>query len=279
MADVHPAGAGTVHDAFADFCALTLDNGAMHQGYFDGHDQPLSCTQATDRLIRTLGEHLKLTDASRLLDIGCGTAHPAILLAQDTGCAVEGVNVGRHQITTANRRVSDAGLSHRIRCHLANATALPFRSSAFSAALATEVLVHIENKPAALAEAFRCLKPTTRLVVSDFVLLCPRPQQTAALGIRFAPPSYPVSLMEMIRLVTQAGFSIRKVIDLTDHTSPTPTAMLAALKNRWDVLKHHIGPQALDEAASGLRLMERTRTWLGYAALIADKPGEPGNPR
>ena len=43
--------------------------------------------------IRLLGEHLRLTPASRVLDIACGKAGPALILASTFGCHILGIEV------------------------------------------------------------------------------------------------------------------------------------------------------------------------------------------
>lgn len=54
----------------------------------------------------------------RVLDIGCGWGGMALTLARDYGCDVTGITLSTNQLSTAQARVDEAGLSDRIRLNL-----------------------------------------------------------------------------------------------------------------------------------------------------------------
>jgi precorrin-6B methylase 2 len=64
--------------------------------------------------ILLLGERLRLTKASHVLDIACGKAAPAVLLASTFGCRITGVERAAEFADDARTRVAEAGLSDRI---------------------------------------------------------------------------------------------------------------------------------------------------------------------
>jgi SAM-dependent methyltransferase len=64
--------------------------------------------------IRLLGERLRLTSASHVLDIACGKGAPAVLLASTFGCRITGVERAAEFAADARTRIAEAGLSHRI---------------------------------------------------------------------------------------------------------------------------------------------------------------------
>lgn len=64
--------------------------------------------------IRLLGERLRLTSASHVLDIACGKCAPAVLLASTFGCRITGVERAAEFAADARARVAEAGLSDRI---------------------------------------------------------------------------------------------------------------------------------------------------------------------
>ena len=100
----------------------------------------------------------------RVLDVGCGTGQPALLLARETGARVTGVNIGREQIELARANAARAGLGDLTAFHRADAADLPFRAGVFDAVLMIETLSHLPDKAGALRGAARCLRPGGRIL-------------------------------------------------------------------------------------------------------------------
>lgn len=101
-----------------------------------------------------------LSDAvpsGRVLDLGCGAGALLTELPGD----YSGVGVDRFpQALTYSR---SRGLNHLV---MADGEALPFKSGAFDAVVALDVLEHIEGDERAIAECFRLLRPGGALVLS-----------------------------------------------------------------------------------------------------------------
>jgi SAM-dependent methyltransferase len=64
--------------------------------------------------IRLLGERLRLTPTTTVLDVACGKAGPAVVLAREFGCRVVGVERATEFAATARERVDSAGLAHLV---------------------------------------------------------------------------------------------------------------------------------------------------------------------
>jgi SAM-dependent methyltransferase len=64
--------------------------------------------------IRLLGERLRLTARSQVLDVACGKGAPAVLLASTFGCRITGVERAAEFAAAARARVAAAGLDDRI---------------------------------------------------------------------------------------------------------------------------------------------------------------------
>ncbi|WP_162321958.1 class I SAM-dependent methyltransferase [Nesterenkonia haasae] len=96
----------------------------------------------------------------RVLDIGCGTGVLATALARD-GLHVTGVDPAGAMISTARRRVQEAGVGQRV--ELIQGTAAQAEPSAFDAAIMMgHVAQYFLSRTAwdqALAEAYRALEP------------------------------------------------------------------------------------------------------------------------
>jgi cyclopropane fatty-acyl-phospholipid synthase-like methyltransferase len=72
--------------------------------------------------LRRLGERLRLGTESRVLDIASGRGGPAILLAQEFGCRIDGIEVAPQFHAAAVERAAAAGVSDRASFRLADAS-------------------------------------------------------------------------------------------------------------------------------------------------------------
>lgn len=112
----------------------------------------------TPEKIRLLGERLRLGPESRVLDVACGQAGPAVLLASAFGCRIVGVERAPEFAEEARRRVSEAGLAELVEIVEGDAQAYPLEAESFDAALclgATFVWDDLAGTLAALAPAVR----------------------------------------------------------------------------------------------------------------------------
>ena len=108
--------------------------------------------------IRLLGEYLRLDASSRVLDLACGKAGPAIVLAEAFGCRIQGVELRPRFADEARTRVSERGLGSLVSIETADAAAYPLEPETWDAALclgAGFVWGHIGDAAAALTPAVR----------------------------------------------------------------------------------------------------------------------------
>jgi SAM-dependent methyltransferase len=106
----------------------------------------------------------------RLLDVASGTGASAILAAREFGCLVAGVDYGADAIRGAQRAADAAGLCDQVGFIVGDAEALPFADGEFDAVLCECSLSSFPDKPRALAEIRRVLRPTGRLGLTDVVV-------------------------------------------------------------------------------------------------------------
>ena len=108
--------------------------------------------------IRLLGEYLRLDGSSRVLDLACGKAGPAIVLAEAFGCRIQGVELRPQFAEEARARVAERGLSALVSIETADAADYPLEPEAWDAALclgASFVWGHIGDAATALVPAVR----------------------------------------------------------------------------------------------------------------------------
>ena len=95
----------------------------------------------------------------RLLDFGCGPGTISVGLANAVAPGeLHGVDMESSQIDLA-RAVAEAGGQHNASFHVADITDMPFDDGYFDVAHCHNVLMHIPDTRAALAEVRRVLKP------------------------------------------------------------------------------------------------------------------------
>jgi SAM-dependent methyltransferase len=85
--------------------------------------------------IRLLGDYLRLTPESRVLDVACGKCGPAELLATRHGCRILGIEVRPGFADEARSRVEFAGLGELIEVRTADAAEVELEPESFDAAL------------------------------------------------------------------------------------------------------------------------------------------------
>jgi SAM-dependent methyltransferase len=85
--------------------------------------------------IRLLGEYLRLTSESRVLDIACGKGGPALILAAAYGCRVHGVEILPAFAEVARARGAANGLESLIEVQTADASEVQFEADSWDAAL------------------------------------------------------------------------------------------------------------------------------------------------
>jgi ubiquinone/menaquinone biosynthesis C-methylase UbiE len=99
-------------------------------------------------------KHLGLCRASRVLDVGCGTGRFSILTAKRFDCSVVGIDPSLSMLTKARAKCPQG-----VEWLRGKSEALPFGTGVFDVCLASQVIQHFENKPQALAEISRVLRP------------------------------------------------------------------------------------------------------------------------
>ncbi len=105
----------------------------------------------------------------RVLDIGCGTAGPAIYLAAERGAQVVCIDVEQDLLTHARRNATEAGVADNIEFHLVEPGPLAFEDASFDVVFSKDAMLHIPDKPALFADVLRVLKPRGVFAASDWL--------------------------------------------------------------------------------------------------------------
>jgi len=114
-------------------------------------------------------QKLAVKQEQSVLEIGFGTGHALVALAQDVGNAghVCGLDISEGMSRVASRRIQKAGLSSRICLTLGDAIRLPYQDATFDAVFASFILELFDTPqiPQVLSECRRILNTKGRICV------------------------------------------------------------------------------------------------------------------
>jgi len=104
-----------------------------------------------------------------LLDIGCGSGGPAMVLAREQGAEVIGIDVEPQLIDRSRRLAAEARLGDKVSFKLVEPGPLPFAAETFDVVFSKDALLHIPDKQALYKEVLRVLKPGGVFAASDWL--------------------------------------------------------------------------------------------------------------
>lgn len=123
-----------------------------------------------ERCCASAGLHrLEMQAGEKVLEIGVGTGHAIVQMAQLVGedGDVHGVDISSGMLRMARKRIQKAMLTHRVRLYLGDAERLPFENEQFNAVFMsfTLELFGATKRVQVLKECKRVLQKSGRMVV------------------------------------------------------------------------------------------------------------------
>jgi demethylmenaquinone methyltransferase/2-methoxy-6-polyprenyl-1,4-benzoquinol methylase len=171
------------------------------------------------------------------LDVAGGTGDLSAGMAQQVGPSglVFHTDVNREMLEAGRRRLVDAGLFANVSTLQANAERLPFASDSFHCVTIGFGLRNCTNKPAALKEMARVLRPGGRLLVLEF----------SKPAIRFIEPLYDLYSFRILpwlgEVVSRDGASYRYLAEsIRMHPDQEALSGLMAAAGLEDVRYHNL---------------------------------------
>ena len=153
-------------------------NTGSHEGfyrYFEAQSGGQAARARFEAIRATLDRAMgPATRALNVGDVGCGAGTQSRLWAE-RGHKVWGVDINKPLIALARKRAREAGLT--VAFDVASATSLPWPDRSMDLCLVPDLLEHVADWRACLAECVRVLKPGGALYISTTNLLCPSQEQ------------------------------------------------------------------------------------------------------
>jgi SAM-dependent methyltransferase len=224
----------------------------------------------SEEKLRLLGERLRLGSGSRLLDIASGRGGPALLLAREFGCRVEGIEIAPEFHAVAVEGARTAGLEDLLSFRLADASQVELPDEGYDVAMclgATFVW-------GGLAGTLDALEPAVRagghvVVGEPFWRKLPLPDDYAD---RDGPYTTPEGTVE---IVESSGLEVVSVIASSEEDFDRYETLHWRAVSEW-LAENADDPDAVDIRARHERYkrtyLRHGRDLLGWAIFIAWKP-------
>ncbi|WP_462411812.1 class I SAM-dependent methyltransferase [Neobacillus sp. Marseille-QA0830] len=119
----------------------------------------------------------KVSKDSRILDAGCGTGQTTAFLYNEYKAEVYGLELNPIMVEKAKSRFQGQQLP--IQLTQGSVENIPFEENTFDFVLSESVLAFV-NKPSAIQEFYRVLKPGGRVIVNEMTINQPLNEQEAA---------------------------------------------------------------------------------------------------
>lgn len=113
---------------------------------------------------------LRLSPASKVLDMGCGIGGPMRTIHRFSGAVIQGITINEYQVKVANRYNAEMGMDKHCGVVQGDFMNMPFEDNTFDAIYCIESTCHSPDKTRCFAEAMRVLKPGGLLTGYEWVM-------------------------------------------------------------------------------------------------------------
>ncbi|MBA2643625.1 MAG: class I SAM-dependent methyltransferase [Actinobacteria bacterium] len=223
---------------------------------------------SAEKLLR-LGRRLSLGSGSRVLDVASGRGGPAVLLAQEFGCTIEGIELRPEFHAVAVERAAAAGLSERVTFELADARHHGLPDAAFDAVLCLGASFVYGGLAGTLDVLEPAVRPGGHVVVGEPYW------RRLPLPVEYEDRSEPFTTLEgTVDIVESGGLSAVSVIASSEDDWDRYETL------HWSTIERWLAENRQDPNAAGIRAqhdqakrnyLRFQRDYLGWAMLVGWK--------
>jgi SAM-dependent methyltransferase len=196
--------------------------------------------------IRALASRAGIAPGVEVLDVCCGVAGPGRLLAQELGCAYEGVDASASAVAIAREHAGD------LPCRFTVAEVPPVPAGPFDVVLLLETMLAFEDKAALVQSVAAALRPGGRFAFTLEEGAPLTPDERAAMPD--ADTVWLTPLEEMTASLERAGLAVTWVEDHSGAHRAAAQALAGAFAANADDIAAQVGARALDELLAAHRL-------------------------
>jgi len=222
-------------------------------------DHELQNPTSTEKIL-LLGRYMRLGAESRVLDVACGTGGPAVLLAAEYGCRIEGVEIRPAFVERARARAAAAGLEGFVRIEQGDAAELEPQPEAFDAALCLGAAFVWGN----IGDAASAVRPAVR------------PGGFVAVGEPYWRDGHEAEgftgLRETVTRFENAGLALTGLIAASDDDWDRYESLHWRAIEEWLAENDDADVRAVHEQRRENHLRGGRRSGLGWAMFVGRKP-------
>ena len=258
-------------NVYADF-ASAAEAAVRRETY--GEDIGQSSWLTADEWLH-FADQLQIDAGADVLEVGSGSGGPGVYLARSYGCRLTGIDINEHGVRNATTLAGTHGVADRVEFRAVDASLpLPFPDSRFDAVLSNDAMCHVRERASVLREWHRVLRPGGRALFTDAMVITgilshEEIATRSSIGFYvFVPPG------ENERLLTEAGFEVRRVENVTRNATDVARRWQLARERHADALVTREGQANFDGLQRFLECVHtvsRERR-LSRFAYLAEKP-------
>lgn len=207
------------YDLDARLFSLFLDPDLQYScAYYETGDETLEEAQLKKK--RHIAAKMQLTPGQRVLDIGCGWGGMGLYLARHCGVDVTGVTLSEEQLSVANRRAADDGLSDRARFILQDYRKV---EGPFDRVVSVGMFEHVgpQHFDTYFKTIHGLLKPDGLAVIHSIVRAKPNRADPPFVEKYIFPNGHIPALSETLPAIEKARFMVKDIEILTMHYADT----------------------------------------------------------
>jgi len=144
------------------------------QAYW-GMTKHMGGLKATDQLV----DLCHITRDRYVLVVGCGVGFTPCYLAKKYSCRVVGVDISAKMVDRSKARAKRESVDDRAEFRVADAQNLPFEDATFDAVICESVNAFVDDRPKAISEYIRVIKPGGYVGLNEVTWLETPPQALA----------------------------------------------------------------------------------------------------